>query len=427
MVPWSPQDCLVPYMTDERHPEDTIFFIFENDWRAYPHDDIPPDTWVRQAAGRAPGSIHEVPPPPPTELEPAAQLGQGRGAKRSAPPAPEPGRFSGAESSHRPTPEDLADVSPELVDLVLFANAATRAGVGSIQWLGWNADQPGAKPNPKKWRSIEYGSQLLAVSPFGAKHLGAFMARAKPTHIDLWLKELLTTDDIFFSMSCMAVPPFGGFSGFHTSLNLKGARRPSSFGEPWVIPGTTTELDDSGRPCGTRDICKISTRWQKPGRCVERVPLPPVDDRHWWRTSSAPRHPLDDDEVWQDMLQNRTWVHEGQWLGPFFQIDPPWWDEPEWKGLAKGKGKTREQILASLAAEDYWRQLQEAPESQAVVNKIPRPLSRLGLELAMGPSQRPLTVAHKSRAGRETRWHREQYCHRFFVPRAENSSAPRSK
>lgn len=43
-------------------------------------------------------------------------------------------------------------------------------------------------------------------------------------------------------MSSMAVPPFGRFSGYHTSLNLQGAKRPSNFAEPWCVPGTTTEL-----------------------------------------------------------------------------------------------------------------------------------------------------------------------------------------
>ena len=61
---------------------------------------------------------------------------------------------------------------------------------------------------------------------------------------------------------------------------------------------------------GGREICKVSTRWQKPGRCVERVPLPPVDDRHWWRTWRPPCGPADVNELWQQMLRARSWVDD---------------------------------------------------------------------------------------------------------------------
>lgn len=76
-------------------------------------------------------------------------------------------------------------MSPAIVDLMVFANASAKAGARSICWLGWNADRPKAKANPKTWRALEYGSQLLAATPFGVKELGAAMARSRPTHVDL--------------------------------------------------------------------------------------------------------------------------------------------------------------------------------------------------------------------------------------------------
>ncbi|NBO93980.1 MAG: hypothetical protein EBV06_16990 [Planctomycetia bacterium] len=73
-------------MLDTRHCEDTLFLVFESDFRFYQRDDLPTDKWLPLAvAGRREHSMREEVGTEESEDEGEASMvvDQGRAAKRA--------------------------------------------------------------------------------------------------------------------------------------------------------------------------------------------------------------------------------------------------------------------------------------------------------------------------------------------------------
>jgi hypothetical protein len=92
-------------MLDTRHCEDTLFLVFESDFRFYQRDDLPTDKWLPLAvAGRREHSMREEVGMEESEDEGEASMVVDAASGARRPPqtwANRPGRCRGAQPSAR--------------------------------------------------------------------------------------------------------------------------------------------------------------------------------------------------------------------------------------------------------------------------------------------------------------------------------------
>ena len=206
------EDHLLPYMADERHPEDTLFFVAEEDFRFYKGDSQAvvgvqkrPLTleahWQQLLASEAEGSA--------TEIYAARQMLREAtlraGGKRVYPPESAAEPFAAAHervtwrSASKPERWELAGVSSELLDLVHICTAAKRVGGGGLVWLSFETTR-GAKPETGHRRWVRgapgHGTTLVAVTAECARKMHAnFNAWFSMDHFDISLRWCLDTND----------------------------------------------------------------------------------------------------------------------------------------------------------------------------------------------------------------------------------------
>ena len=239
-----PKDCLVPAMTDERHPNDTVCFHLRKRLASLP---ARPYTGGHVGApGRRPGA-----------------------GEHSWAAAPAPSHRAGASRPTRPGAvcDALRPAGQSVRTLVRRGEQPPPDGGGSRRCVPGDRGPHGLRERFGEGRRplymlarLERGSAEgegepdnvacpRVRQPAASRHaLWGERARGRHGQIEAdargfggW-RICPEKNDIFSSMSSMAVPPFGRVSGYHTSLNLQGAKRPSNFAEPWCVPGTTTEL-----------------------------------------------------------------------------------------------------------------------------------------------------------------------------------------
>ena len=186
-------------MADACHPEDTVFFVAEGDFRFYREDALAEATVMDQlctvnrigrvtellqpTAGQGvwswlgdpnvPVGEPVAPAGPASAGEPVAPAGSGASSARAssaAEPKYEPARDVFAYTSPtKPSAAEFKDVSPELIDLLCYMTAAEKVGRGNLCWFGWNANPNGGPA--KRSQSIANGSQLIAITTKGARWL----------------------------------------------------------------------------------------------------------------------------------------------------------------------------------------------------------------------------------------------------------------
>lgn len=187
-------------MADPSHPEDTVFFVAEGDFRFYREDAMKEASLMDEACtinriGRvtqltdlssgegvwsllgdpeSPAGEPVAPAGPASAGEPVAPAGagaRGSGASSTARAARGPAEDVWAYvSPSKPSPEEFEDVSPELIDLLSYMTRARQHGRGNLVWFGWNASPSGSN-TPRRANSIANGSQLIAITAKGARWL----------------------------------------------------------------------------------------------------------------------------------------------------------------------------------------------------------------------------------------------------------------
>gem|GEM_PF-5125394 len=427
------QEVFLPYVADERHEPDSLIFYIEHDFRFHQRDDLAAEVWLPLMASQDPADVawerhHARPTAEPLARVPPAER------EEALPEGLRRGRFSGMLASSRPGTRDHGEVSEELADCVALCNAASRHGLGEFVWLSWNAGHASESGTAKR-RSvasrINFGSQLLAFTPDGARLMAAAIAsrRSPGGHLDHVLLDCVSKDETLRNCSSYVYPPIGGFSELHQSLN-RDTRRRSPWECHWSRGGTNEYNQTPGKWGERRQIA----RFPRPGHTglpstVVAPHLPDVGGEWLWRTRLPPRGPADPDPQWQALLRVRGWIDDdGEWLGWLHQTQPPWWDS-----RAKGSGRgsrgsgsggwhaprhiDADQLLGRLPRNDYWRTLQESPHAPPVLGGVRQStqLSALAYELACAPENSPGTWRHHERGATEMRWARQQYMMRFFV------------
>ena len=290
---WHTQEILYPFVTDPRLPEDTLFWIIEEDYRFWPPGqdrdkaDNYEEEWgemveSRTASQKAGSSL------PPShsssvkdEVEPTATPEKRRASRVATEYHERPTKGnSDMEEPNNGFSRDVADV----VRMVTFAH---RKKMGDLVWLAWC-------PKKKQPSRIRHGSACILLTKFAFEKI-AFAAQTgalRRGHIDvqlqIWLKTKGAASDC---RACYVYPPIGSYSGQVLECD------PKQFGGDKT---RTCGFTSGEYPChGTRseDEPKVGRRkglyqWAGDGEKRAFRSLPSEWDLHtsayWWLSYGEP-------------------------------------------------------------------------------------------------------------------------------------------
>ena len=290
---------MLPFCADPRHPEDTLFFVFEEDWRLNPwdckgteglvEDDMPP--W-RGVELTAPPSLAAIPKTReqdakrkkvhgywrPVDLKKRQEIESEPTAGCANYTPEEMGWYS---KMRKPASVEWETVSTELVDMVKLFNASAKAGARDLLWMSWNASTKTRKEVPA------YGSHLIALTARCARVLHAnFDDWIEQGHFSISLKKALESHDVCRAeLTAGFLFPALGHYEEHESGTISGVRE-SSWNARWVQGGTRpdpTELANYPKdwiPWQIRDFCPSGVAPHLGGRPV--LLEDEDEDLTWW-------------------------------------------------------------------------------------------------------------------------------------------------
>ena len=118
-------------MQDERLPEDTLFMVFEEDFRFWP-EDLEPTAWAPKVGDEA--------AEPTAAAEPSSSSGAWAAKKKPKPPRAK-GCWWELKEQGRKSDDVIpgAGVPEEVADCVRYSILAARAKVGELMWMGYQA------------------------------------------------------------------------------------------------------------------------------------------------------------------------------------------------------------------------------------------------------------------------------------------------
>ena len=272
----------MPMGLDIRLPDDTLFMVFEEDFRFFPDgqdpdkaDDyrrrvakvvttrgvkalvgsgsLPPQT---QGASSSQGNFQSSESLPPQGGKPFNVFGspgkstdKGKSTGKGGGKPKVESRFMGSASRGCSNMEDEQNegFSSNVSDLVRWATVAHRKGMGNMVWVGW-------VPEKGKPSRLSHGSHLIMVSKQGLSHLAkAFLKNEiRRGHIDLVLKEWLMKGQTAARVKASYVwPSMGGFFAHASGCDPKnfGAHNPreSNFDKQKPAVGTRVGTDPHQR------------------------------------------------------------------------------------------------------------------------------------------------------------------------------------
>ncbi len=195
------KDLLCPFICSERFPDDTLWFVFEEDFQMYEGGEVPP---------RAPEERSD-----PVE--------------RSATGSP----------------------SRQAVDLVRMASKAARLGYGDFIWFGYNPR--GHDQKDPQWTAprISFGSQGIALTKKAARSIHTCFSTGfwSPNHIDMELMRWAKHQTVGQGVGrCWIWPPIGSYAEHDSECCFATVgHRPGLWGKDWISPGTSIDEDPQHR------------------------------------------------------------------------------------------------------------------------------------------------------------------------------------
>lgn len=214
------KDLICPLALASSFPDDTLFFIFEQDFELFPEGVLP-------TANTESASASTVQEPRPVQ-----------GTKRKA----SGDATTGADDHHYAS------------DLVKMVNEACRRGVGDMVWLGY---QPRRHPRKKQdWQAkVAFGSTLICINRTAAENIGRLMGYGFPGwnahHIDRWILNWCQDHRFSHGRASYVFPPIGSYGTHLSSCCPDTGVRESWWQESFAFKGTRATDDSSTR---TRDL-----------------------------------------------------------------------------------------------------------------------------------------------------------------------------
>ena len=231
------EDILLPFIMDSRMPDDTIFWVCEEDFRFWPPGCDPDNADNYKQAVENLMEKREW-----SELEESGSSlppSQGLSLPPSQPRAATQYHTSLTQGVSIEEDEDKG-FSRDVVDLMRIATMCDREGMGDFIWVSW-------VPNKQKPSRIGHGSQLIMVTKFGMAAVQSAKERGLLTrgHIDLVLQAwLLKEGEAKKARACYVYPPIGSYTEHASECD------PTNFGEGKTRP---SGFDSGENPChGTR-------------------------------------------------------------------------------------------------------------------------------------------------------------------------------
>ena len=220
-------------MMDEYWDADTVFFVFEDDFR-----------------------FDNDPPVPVSHMDAYAQETMSTGSTSAFTPR----NVEVSKSQQRvkgqwfeiPTRTPAEGGRRRIDDLMHYMIQAYQKGCGNIVWMSWQPGEAGGKP--KRTFAPSSGSLLWGITPAGARSICDAMKRGDvpPGHIDIQLKHWLcrVCHDV---KACCIVPPIGNYrtavSGTESATKKQKQDwvREACWNDSWCCPGTTKSEDPQKR------------------------------------------------------------------------------------------------------------------------------------------------------------------------------------
>ena len=181
-------------MQDERLPADTLFLVFEEDFRFWP-DDQEPTAWAMEVGDDA--------AEPTAAAEPSSSSCAAAAKKKSRPPRAK-GYWWEIKEQGRKSDDVIPGpgVPPEVADCVRYSILAERHHAGDLMWMGYQC-------LGKRKTMIFSGTAFLMVTQFAASILEKAMRRdeCERDHIDrsfkAWLLRRPETQKKLASHTCI--------------------------------------------------------------------------------------------------------------------------------------------------------------------------------------------------------------------------------
>ena len=314
------QDHMLPYMADERHAPDTLFFVCEEDFRLFARGSMCNCSATlaarAEAAYAASSTAWRARNPAPVfsgSVEPVATetgevltwLQRRAGLTMThnslfGPPA------SGTDTwreidrgmfvpSDAPAQRQAWGISEYLEDMVKICTKAHREDLGDLVWLSYDAyDKKGYRTK------VQHSATLVALSHYGAKKLKALVDAdlqwwGPAMGWDFRLIAYLQDHGPQFGASYV-YPCIGHYQGNRSQSSDTEARRDSHWSQAWVQEGTRREHAYEGR---NRWLCGWKGPKGQPDFKAELI-LPSVrEDLRWYTRIGAP-------ESWARAWQRRS-------------------------------------------------------------------------------------------------------------------------
>ena len=242
------QDVALPFMLDPRMPQDTLYLVFEEDFR---FDNVYDAKEERAALRR----VVEGDADADTSSLPPTTTRSSKGNERRK------GRYYEVPTKLPAQGNEPAAMSQKLLDIVRLCTHAKRSGCGDLMWMSWNpVSADGACRQPARLRGA---TTFVAVSYTGAEVMWSAMDTGKftPGHFDARLKKWLYQslppgqDELAFGY---LFPPMGNYAQHACSVDKymeKQGGPPSFWYYNRVCPGTRVADDPKGR---TKWWCRFS-------------------------------------------------------------------------------------------------------------------------------------------------------------------------
>ena len=209
-------------MTDNRMPDDTLYLIFEEDFRFTDEYDVKSERIALKI--NVDGSAY----PSKESLSPCIASGS-RGIERLR------GRYYEVPTKAGAEEYTEESTSRYLTDLMHLCTHAHRAGRGDLVWLSWAPE--GAGPHCKSKR-LRGASTLIACTKEGAKGIGEAMGdqSLSPAHSGVQLREWLRKGGQQIIKFAYLMPPMGCWAEHVVSVD-KGWTKKGGAQAIGVSPG----------------------------------------------------------------------------------------------------------------------------------------------------------------------------------------------
>ena len=211
----SPEDHILPFMSDLRFAPDTLFLVAEEDWRLWRADchrgaSTRPEDMPEGREGELSAPSSDAACFQPAEAAPQTDPALCTLRSRREKPETRRGGPPGWGRGKKATAKEVEETSGELCDILHMVNCAHREARGDLVWLSYTTSKAA------KWTPT-HGSTLVAVSARGARilHQNWDQWFKEPNHWDLCLKgalqELSAKGEQSRLPSCYVFPSVGGF------------------------------------------------------------------------------------------------------------------------------------------------------------------------------------------------------------------------